>query len=143
MTQNQKEAQAIRDAGFPGYDKNLNSKCKRPEYYGICRVKEAQEALDALSPQKPHRNPRRDERKRPVRIQARVNKTQGALLQRALKASSHKTMDEFVGTATVRYAESILGKTNAASDADTSKAATKLNTTAIVADKRRIVNADL
>ena len=76
-----------------------------------------------MSAQKPPRKPRKDVRKKPVRIQARVNKTQGALLQRALKASLHKTMDEFVGTATIRYAESILGKTNAAPGADTSKAA--------------------
>lgn len=47
MTQNER-IKAIREA-FPGYNKPLDSMCKRPEYYGVRRTAEA-EALIADKP---------------------------------------------------------------------------------------------
>lgn len=46
----QKErVQIVNAAGYPGYDKYLDSKAEQPERYGICRTEAAQRAVDAVA----------------------------------------------------------------------------------------------
>lgn len=46
----QKErVQIVKAAGYPGYDKYLDSKAEQPERYGICRTEAAQRAVDAVA----------------------------------------------------------------------------------------------
>lgn len=108
MTKDQEQVKAVREAGFLKYDKALHSKCKRPDLYGICRTAEAEKAIASQPPVKP----RKDVRKKAIRVQGRLTKKDGALLQQAFAASAHKTMQDFVSAAVMKYAEEILKKEN-------------------------------
>ena len=130
MTRDQEQVRAVRDAGFAKYDKALHSKCKRPDLYGICRVKEAEQAIAAQKP----KTPRKDNRKKSIRVQGRLSKKENTLLQQAFTASCHKTMQDFVSAALMAYALSILDKEKTATDAGTSEAVKDDDTTSL-ADK--------
>lgn len=39
----------VREAGYKGYDKSLDSKCENPGKYGVCRVEAAQAAVEAVA----------------------------------------------------------------------------------------------
>lgn len=58
MVQRDRVALAKR-LGFNGYDKTLDSKCSKPEKYGIRRVRALQDAIDAS----PAKTPRKELRK--------------------------------------------------------------------------------
>ena len=100
---------AVREAGFPGFDNALESKCRRPEYYGIQPVPAAAKALGAANPaDKPIKRKYPENRKNPCRVQTRISKAANIRLQRAFALSSHKTMQEFVAAAVERYTREIL-----------------------------------
>ena len=133
MTRTQKEIKAVRDAGFSGYDKSLHSKCRQPEKYGIQRVSEAEKALQAAIAQNAPKTPRIENRSKPNRIQGRFNESSFSLVQRALKASPHETMQDFVMTACLKYANDIL-KENAATGAGTPISGTDKKSTNSISD---------
>ena len=100
---------AVREAGFPGFDNSLESKCRRPEYYGIQPVPAAAKALGAVKPtEKPIKRKYPENRKNPCRVQTRISKAANSRLQRAFALSAHKTMQEFVAAAVERYTKEIL-----------------------------------
>ena len=104
---------AVREAGFPGFDNALESKCRRPEYYGIQPVPAAAKALGAANPaDKPIKRKYPENRKNPCRVQTRISKAANSRLQRAFALSAHKTMQEFVAAAVERYTAEILGREN-------------------------------
>lgn len=39
----------VREAGYKGYDKSLDSKCENPHKYGVRRLDEAQAAIEAVA----------------------------------------------------------------------------------------------
>ena len=39
----------VREAGYKGYDKSLDSKCENPQKYGVRRLDEAQAAIEAVA----------------------------------------------------------------------------------------------
>ena len=39
----------VREAGYKGYDKSLDSKCANPQKYGVRRLDEAQAAIEAVA----------------------------------------------------------------------------------------------
>lgn len=39
----------MREAGYKGYDKSLDSKCENPQKYGVRRLDEAQAAIEAVA----------------------------------------------------------------------------------------------
>lgn len=39
----------VREAGYKGYDKSLDSKCENPRKYGVRRLDEAQAAIEAVA----------------------------------------------------------------------------------------------
>lgn len=116
----------LQDAGMRGYDKHIDSKCNKPWYYGICRTADAEallkEAASTATATTPLKAKKADNRKRPVRIAGRLYKSENAVLQRALKLSAHKTIQNFVAAAVMNYANEIISKNKTAFDAQTSKA---------------------
>lgn len=133
MTRTQKEIKAVRDAGFSGYDKSLHSKCRQPEKYGIQRVSEAEQALQAAITQIAIKMPRIENRSKPNRVQARFDKCSYALLQQAFAASTHKTLQDFIENACMKYANDIL-KENAATGAGTPISGTDKKSTNSISD---------
>lgn len=117
-TQDQMQIEAVRDAGFPKYDKTLHSKCKRSDLYGIQRIPAAQRAID----EQPAKRPRKDVRQFKDRVSCRLPSDEYALLQQAFAASTDKTMQEFARNGLLHYANSILKKKRRPG-ADTPKAA--------------------
>lgn len=39
----------VREAGYKGYDKSLDSKCENPQKYGVRRLDEVQAAIEAVA----------------------------------------------------------------------------------------------
>lgn len=111
---------AIREAGYTGFDNSLESKCRRPEKYGVQLTPGALQALNASGIPAPAEEraptleqPKRrypENRRNPYRVIGRLNKAQNTRLQRALKLSHHKTIQEFVAAAVERYAAEILSE---------------------------------
>lgn len=103
---------AVQDAGFPGYDRTLHSKCLKPEHYGIMRVPEAEEAVQSLlaekaskAKEKPsHANitaeaavrARKDGHKFKRRISCRLPENEYRAVHKSFKASSDKTMQDYL-----------------------------------------------
>ncbi len=116
---------AVKAAGFVGYDKTLHSKCGRPDYYGIMRVPDAEAAISKEAQKTPVNARKPEKRKLPYRIQGRLSVRQNDLLQRALKASTHKTVQEFISAAVMRYADEILSTKKAARCGNTERQATE------------------
>lgn len=105
MTKDQQEIQAVREAGFIGYDKRLHSKCKKPEIYGIRRTTAAQQAIAETAAKRPCK----DKRKLSERITCRMTKGERALLQQAYTASTAKTMQDYARTVLIQTAKREVG----------------------------------
>jgi hypothetical protein len=59
---------------YPGYDKHLQSKCERSNYYGIKICDDAMETLyKTYAPEKAKANKKSDKRKNPCRLACRVS----------------------------------------------------------------------
>lgn len=87
----QKDRVALaKSLGFKGYDKTLDSKCSKPEKYGIRRVRSLQDAIDAS----PRKSPRKEFRKLGHRYTFRTNDELFARLQLDFTASAFVSMQD-------------------------------------------------
>lgn len=78
--------------GFKGYDKTLDSKCSKPEKYGIRRVRSLQDAIDAS----PRKTPRKEFRKLGHRYTFRTNDELFERLQLDFTASAFVSMQDHI-----------------------------------------------
>lgn len=109
------EVKAVQEAGFPGYDRTLHSKCKKPEWYGIMRVPEAEAALNGVNqPQKTVAasvaakaavRPREDGRKFKHRVCCRLPESEYKAVHKSFEASSDKTMQGYLRRVLKEYVE--------------------------------------
>ena len=89
---------------YPKYDKSLHSKVCSPEKYGVRLLEQAEQLLleefgtgPACSPQTGQGNAvKRDKRRLPCRIYARLTESEYAALQQAIKASGCLTVQEYL-----------------------------------------------
>lgn len=89
---------------YPKYDKSLHSKVCSPEKYGVRLLEEAERLLwdefgtdPECSPQTEQGNAvKRDKRRLPRRIYARLTESEYAALQQAIKASGCLTAQEYL-----------------------------------------------
>lgn len=89
---------------YPKYDKSMHSKVCSPEKYGVRLLKEAERLLwdefgtgSECSPQTGQGNAvKRDKRRLPRRIYARLTESEYAALQQAIKASGCLTAQEYL-----------------------------------------------
>lgn len=81
-----------RSLGFAGYDKTIDSKCSKPEKYGIRRVRSLQDAIDAS----PRKTPRKEFRKLGHRYTFRTNDDLFERLQLDFTASAFVSMQDHI-----------------------------------------------
>ena len=89
---------------YPKYDKSLHSKVCSPEKYGVRLLEQAEQLLleefgtgPECSPQTGQGNAvKRDKRRLPCRIYARLTESEYAALQQAIKASGCLTVQEYL-----------------------------------------------
>lgn len=89
---------------YPKYDKSLHSKVCSPEKYGVRLVEAAEKALtercgkpSGMKVQnEPENAVKRDKRRLPCRIYARLTESEYAALQQAIKASGCLTAQEYL-----------------------------------------------
>ena len=89
---------------YPKYDKSLHSKVCSPEKYGVRLLEQAEQLLleefgtgPECSPQTGQENAvKRDKRRLPCRIYARLTESEYAALQQAIKASGCLTVQEYL-----------------------------------------------
>lgn len=89
---------------YPKYDKSLHSKVCSPEKYGVRLLEQAEQLLleefgtgTECSPQTGQGNAvKRDKRRLPCRIYARLTESEYAALQQAIKASGCLTVQEYL-----------------------------------------------
>lgn len=89
---------------YPKYDKSMHSKVCSPEKYGVRLVEQAEQLLleefgtgSECSPQTGQGNAvKRDKRRLPRRIYARLTESEYAALQQAIKASGCLTVQEYL-----------------------------------------------
>lgn len=108
MTQKER-VQTLRAAGFRGYDKSLDSKACRPEYYGVRRTDAADAALQAVAtaqdgagaPGKGKARPC-DRHRHKGRISARMPHEQMLRVKDAVRSCGYGTVQNWIGTCAYR-----------------------------------------
>ena len=80
-------------AEFPGFDRPLLVKVGKPDKYGICLVKRAQEIADGQAAPEPRKH---EKAGNPCRIYCRTTKTLYAAVHRAQKRLGHRYMADTV-----------------------------------------------
>lgn len=124
MTQKER-VRIVRDAGFAGYDKSLDSKCAKPEKYGICRVEVAQAAVEAVATTKKGvfayaKGKRSADRHKPcARISHRLSLERREQIRLAVEVCGYGTVQNWLETCVYRLLTEA-GKRKAPAGAGTS-----------------------
>lgn len=107
MTQKER-VRIVRDAGFAGYDKSLDSKCAKPEKYGVCRVEAAQAAVEAVATTQKGvfayaKGKRTEDRHKPcARISHRLSVDRHEQIRQAVKVCGYGTVQNWLETCVYR-----------------------------------------
>ena len=93
--------EAVRKAGYVGYDRSLHSKCAKPERYGIRPVPEVANIVGPIKPRK------KSKRKLNNKFTWRCDNSVCKRLNDAQNALHIETIQQFISLAVIKYIEEV------------------------------------